>query len=508
VSPRDGEGAPPPENPGVVELHRTVDELEAKYAPEVDPEERSGSARSPDWHHTNRDGETVFPGDGAPADAAALADAPLQALNEEYFVIREGGKHFVAMKAFDPAWQREVLVRFNFSQFSARFPGAVIVRGQKAVPLPKAWLHWKGRRQYLAGVTFDPSGAAPPNPGVYNLWNGWPVEPKKGDWSVVRRHIAEVICSGDRKLEKYVIGWLCRMVQTPGEPGGVVLVLRGEEGAGKSLFGTAISRMFGPHAMAISSPRALVGQFNAHLRDLVFLLANEAIYAGDHAAVSHLKALITDETIAIEAKGIDVAESRNFLHILMTTNSAWAVPVALADRRFAVLDVSSSRVGDRAYFDALGAAVKDDGVIAAMLHDLLAAPIGNFEVRDIPSTRARDEQKQHSLEGAEAWLAHVLVTGDLGIPGPNVGGWPEWASTSDLQLAHEAWGRGARFREVVSPSTLGKTLRRFFKPERPWNAGGRRPPGYRLGTLAEARARFCEVTGLSADAEAFSLEAP
>lgn len=426
-----------------------------------------------------------------------LADeepSPLAKLNEQFFVIEEGGKHFVACEWLDPARERIAIKRYTFEEFRKRLLGQTIRQGKRVLRLADAWLEWEGRRQYLGGVVFDPSSRATA-PDVFNLWRGWPVRPQPGDWTILRDHIHAVVCGGDDDLFDYFVGWMARLVQLPHRPGEVVPVLRGKQGAGKSVVGNAFRRIFGQHALAVSSPRAVTGQFNAHLRDLVFLLANEAFFAGDRASVSTLKALITDETLFIEQKGVDAVEVPNLLHVLMTTNSEWAVPVALDDRRFVVLDVSPHRIGDRAYFHELHLAVNDDGVIAAMLHDLLAEPLDGFEVRDIPSTAARHEQMVHSLEGEQAWLFHVLALGSLGT---DAAAWTPWVPMRTLQASHEAWAKNGRFRQVTDPATLGKYLARFFKALRPRSDNPERVRGYWLGSVGEARARFCEVMGLPA----------
>lgn len=432
-----------------------------------------------------------------PAASTLLAEAPAELieLNEQFFIIEEGGKHFVATEWHDTVRNRRAIKRYTFEEFRKRYLGQQVRIGRRDLPLAKAWLEWSDRRQYLGGVVFDPSPRIPP-PDVFNLWRGWPIAPLRGDWSILRDHIHDVVCAGDDDLFKYFVSWMARLVQYPNRPGEVVPVLRGRQGAGKSVAGNALRRLFGQHAMAVSSPRAVTGQFNAHLRDLVFLLANEAFFAGDRASVSTLKALITDETLFIEQKGVDAIEVPNMLHVLMTTNSEWAVPVALDDRRFFVLDVSSHRVGDRTYFRELHEAIESDCVIAAMLHDLLSQPLDGFEVRDIPATTARYEQMIHSLETEQGWLFHILALGSLGS---DIGDWQPWVSTRMLQESHETWAKNGRFRQVTDPATLGKFLGRFFTPKRPRMGNSERERGYQFGSLAEARARFCEVMKLPPD---------
>ena len=92
------------------------------------------------------------------------------------------------------------------------------------------------------------------------------------------------------------------MLQRPHGPGMVVVVLRGREGVGKSLFGRLLRRILAQHSLAVSNPKHVVGNFNAHLRDVVFLQCDEALFAGDARQSSVLKALITDDTITIEPR--------------------------------------------------------------------------------------------------------------------------------------------------------------------------------------------------------------
>jgi hypothetical protein len=451
----------------------------------------------PDRPRNDATGSAAPPRGTRPQPAAEAPDE-LAALNEKYFIIEEGGKHFVACEWLDPMRKRRALKRYTFEEFRKRLLGQVIVLGEgrnrRVRRLADAWLEWERRRQYLGGVVFDPAGTTQGD--VFNLWRGWPIEPAVGDWTIIREHIRDVLCGGDGDLNAYVVGWLRRLVQRPDQPGEVVLVFRGLQGSGKTILGNAVRRMFGQHALAVASPRAVVGQFNAHLRDLVFLLANEAVFAGDRASTSVLKSIATDETLFIEQKGIDVVEVPNFLHIMMTTNADWAVPVARDDRRFAVFDVSRRRVGNRSYFRDVYAAVNNDAVIGAMLFDLLDAQLDGFEVRDIPETSARHEQMVHSLEGEQAWLFHVLGLGTLGA---GATAWSPWASTRVLQESHEVWARNGKYRNPTDPVTLGKYLARFFRSLRPRKDNPDRERGYWLGSLDEARAQFCKVMSLPAN---------
>jgi hypothetical protein len=148
--------------------------------------------------------------------------------------------------------------------------------------------------------------------GTYNLWSGYTVEPQPGDWSLMGRHIGEVICGGNQEYAEYVFNWVARLFQYPEKQGEVAIVTRGKKGAGKGIVARWIKNWFGQHGVHITNARHLVGNFNSHLRDCVFLFADEAFFAGDKQHESVLKGLITEETVVIEAQ--------NMLHIWMASN--------------------------------------------------------------------------------------------------------------------------------------------------------------------------------------------
>ena len=67
------------------------------------------------------------------------------------------------------------------------------------------------------------------------------------------------------------------MVQRPERQAETAIVMRGEkEGTGKGILARALLYLMGQHGYAISNAKHLTGQFNAHLRDCVFLFGDEA----------------------------------------------------------------------------------------------------------------------------------------------------------------------------------------------------------------------------------------
>lgn len=335
-------------------------------------------------------------------------------MNERHAVVRDGGKTIVINEQHDAVLGRQLITRSSFAD-TRNFYGArkVQVGETKAghpivVPLGRFWLSDCDRRQF-DGVVCAPGQNVP---GHYNLWRGFAVEAKPGDWSLLRRHIYDNICGGDQDLHNYLMAFLAHGVQRPDERPEVAVVFRGGRGTGKGVVVNEYGRLFGQHFIHVSQARHLTGHFNAHLRDAVVVFADEAYFPGDKQSEGALKMVITEPTIPIERKGQDVVVVKNMIHLLLASNHNWVVPAGLDERRFVVCDVSDAHQQDHAYFQAIVEQMQAGGR-AAMLHELLHHDASSIDLRQVPVTSALIEQKVLSMPPAERWWYQKLVTGQL-----------------------------------------------------------------------------------------------
>jgi len=343
------------------------------------------------------------------ADWLGLTDhSAVDELNEHYAVIRDGSRVRIGTTREDPYYGRETWDLMSENDFM------LLERKRKEAAI---WLQSDARREYPNGFVFDPSGLE--RDGYLNLWKGWAVEPAAGDWSLIQRHIVEVLASGNEEHGDYIIRWIAWMLQNPDKPAEVALVLKGEKGVGKGVIGRALGKLAGQHGIHLSSTFLMTGRFNAHMRDCIFLFADEALWAGDKEGEGQLKRMTTEDTLVIEGKGRDAVVTPNRLHIMMASNEDWVIPASADERRFAMFDVSSARRGDHAYFDALTAQIAGGG-LAAMLHDLLKMDLGRWHPRfDIPKTQALRTQVQHSEDPMRGLFRELLFLGQL--PGLEAG---------------------------------------------------------------------------------------
>ena len=351
-------------------------------------------------------------GNGSSASNVAWVDE----MNERYAVVNDGGTAVVFRVAYDNALNRKLIERLKPEAIKTLHDNQTVEAGTDAKGSPvyagkgSAWLKKEERREYLEGVVLEVHGDAPD--GYYNLWRGWGVEPVEGDWSLLRAHMRDVLCDGNEELDEYLFSWCARMVQKPDRQGEVAIVFRGQKGTGKGTLGNALGALLGGHYLYLSKSEQLTGRFNAHLRDSIFIFADEAFFAGDRKYEGSLKSIITEPVITIEAKHGAIVAAPNYGHLFMATNNDWAIPASSEERRYAVFNVSSERLQDFPYFKAIKEEMEAGG-LGAMLHDLLNHDIKGFNVRAVPKTEGLRDQKLLTLRGVDAWLYDCLQKGEV-----------------------------------------------------------------------------------------------
>lgn len=351
---------------------------------------------------------------GFSKNIALLADVDprIDELNDKHALVIENGKVTIITERIDVEMNRFVIDRSSAADFRLIYRNREVHVGKRTVPLGDHWLEHPLRRQYKQ-VVFDPSEQTP-RPDVYNLWRGWAVEPKPGNWSLFKAHLLNVGAAGDQELFRFIMEWLGMLVQYPHIPPGVALVWRGNQGTGKGFIARTIGKLCGQHFVHVANVRHLVGHFNAHLHDALLVFADEAFWAGDKASEGALKAIITEPTLMLERKGRDSVPFTNRTHLIVATNSEWAVPMNMDDRRFLVVDVPDTHQQDRAYFSAIRNQM-DEGGYAAMMWDLMTTYVDPTQPLRVPQTETSIEsgfkQKLMTMDHEDQWWYELLCEG-------------------------------------------------------------------------------------------------
>ena len=386
-------------------------------------------------------------------------DPNLRLMNERHAIIGNlGGKCRVIEEVDDDIMNRSRLTVSSFEDVRNRYSHMMVEVGQdkegKAIrqPLGKYWLAHPRRRQFDY-MRFMPQGD---RPGVYNLWRGFSVEPKPGDCSIYLTHLKDNVCGGVVEYYDYFIKWMARAIQYPASPGEVAIVMRGGKGVGKSIVANIFGRLFGRHYLHVANPSHLVGNFNAHLRDVICLFADEAFFAGDKKHESVLKMLVTENSIPIEQKGVDVETYPNYVHLIMAANDPHIIRASGDERRYFVLEVGDRAKQNKQFFGDMLKQINEGGLEALLFH-LQNIDLKDFQVRDVPQTDALQEQKLLSMSIDEEWWYRKLQNGRLL---DNDAEWTVEVPCDNLISDFTAYAEKWKFNRRGNETALGRFLSR------------------------------------------------
>jgi len=416
-------------------------------------------------------------------------DEVVTELNKNHAVVRVGNSVAIMEKFINDMAEQDFRI-MKQTDFTLLYRNRTININRRSVPISNIWLDSDQRKEYQ-GIIFDPDNK---DPDYYNLWTGLSRKPQKGDWSLFREHIEDIIAPG---YSDWLIAWMARVVQDPGgiRPG-TVPVLRGEQGTGKSLFVSIFGELFGKHYTTISSVKGITRQFTHYLKDNVLLFLDEGIWGGDKQSAGALKSIITEPWRMTEPKGFEAFRIKNHINLIIASNEEWIVPGGIGERRFLVLDVRNHRKGDYDYFRKMATQMYNQGGIEAMMHDLLRVNVKDVNLREIPRTEGTRDQILHSLSMIGSfWLSRLekctlVDSHDY---------WKRVVSTQKLydQYADFVRSRYAH-RNIAQQSQFGRELRSYcpaMTTLRKRHAEGRYYV-YGLPSLPECRSAFDQALGV------------
>lgn len=276
------------------------------------------------------------------------------------------------------------------------------------------------------------------NDQYINLWEGWGTSPSKipliedgepvldrdghprsiPDYSGagcqrILQHIREVWTPNDDPAFKWVVAWLANIVQKPLDKPGTGVMVYGGQGAGKSIIiEKVMSRILGRAYGLERDTKFLTADFNSTIAGKLLIFADEALFAGDLAAAQRLKTFITSESINIRELYKNGKPVENHARLFAAANAAMVMghvlPMEKDDRRWTVLKVSTHRVADRKYFDALLDEIETGGVEAFHAYLLNPALLDGIDLSLPLETEAGLEQKMSSLPPVEHFIYECL----------------------------------------------------------------------------------------------------
>lgn len=427
---------------------------------------------------------------------------PILKYNQKFAFALEGGKSVILHETKDD-FGKFFLDRISVPSFHERFAPDTTLQNERAVPTSKLWMRHPGRRTFdrvafLPGLVTDEK--------VYNLWQGFNEEPTRVDEKPTQQmvdalesfkeHLHENVCTKDKNLSNWLLGYFAHLVQRPWEKPLVALVFRGRKGVGKNTPVELVGHLVERHFIVASKSQHVLGNFNAHMEHCLLVALSEAFWSGDKKAEGVLKELITGDRHLIERKGKDVIVARNYARIVIMSNEDWVVPATTEERRFAAFDVGSGRMQDLHFFKTMKKNMKEGG-FRYLLRYFLDYDLKGLDVNQAPKTDALHNQILESLSPVQRWWRQCLLDGGIcGAPMYE----HAWPAEMPCKEFRNAFYRDAKETGVKSwlpsPSAFAKELATYVHLDSiRKQLENERHRYYKLPGLKECRALWDEKIG-------------
>lgn len=453
---------------------------------------------------------------GPDGGAAGMGHPFLDEIEARHCIVENlGGKSVVVEELLRPSTGTHEMTFSTFRAFKERYAHKLVPKGDdKFVDAGSEWIRRTAKR--YRQLEFAPKDLGP---DVLNVWRGFAVEPREdGDCGLYFEHLRHKVCGDNTEHFEWLKGWMAHAVQRPWEAPQIAVVFKGGMGTGKGIVFQYFGRLFGRHTLQVTNPEHVVGRFNRHLMDKVFIFSDETFHAGNKTHEQILKGLVTEESLFVEAKGIDGFMARRYFRLGLASNEEWCVPAASDDRRFFVLDLGPKVMGDaeaKAYFDPLCDQMNRPENLGNLLWQLQQVDLSKWDPRRRPKTAALADQQIQSLDPAASFLHGILCSGELPNDFESVprNEWAEgatWRGTGAFVDALEAQARGRFATRRAVEMALSSAFKRFLPAAQKGKVGkgDDRRNGWVLPSLGDCRAAFENAVGQKLGWDGATVEAP
>ena len=228
--------------------------------------------------------------------------------------------------------------------------------GGKTKKFINTWLEDPDKRRYDDFGNYPKESMCPEN--CYNMWKPFPVKSITEYSNIVKcikaldfylEHI-KVLCNHDEKVFEFVCIWIAQMFQYP-EHKSIEIIFISEEGVGKGLLLEFFKTIMGgsKRCWETTSPeKEVFGHFNGAMKDAFLVCFNEVNKSNFYNLNDKKKAIITDNNININIKGVPEFNIASYHRFIAFTNNP--EPATKNARRDIFIRCSNEKVGDTEYF--------------------------------------------------------------------------------------------------------------------------------------------------------------
>jgi hypothetical protein len=275
----------------------------------------------------------------------------------------------------------------------------------KLVSLGQAWVT-NERRRNAPRVVMAPEHPATLPDGSINSWKGFTCVSKAGDVrpfiDLLKRLIPDV------NERRYVLIWLAYLVQNPEARFFVALVIWSlQQGTGKNLLFETVTSLFNKRHTKVVGQEVFNDGFTDWQAHKVVVICDEVSSTDKRSTSDRIKGWITATDNTINAKNEPKFTQDNLIKYIFLSNHADAVFLNETDRRFFVVEATSTRLPS----DFADEYVKwrDSDGRSALRNYLVNINTKEFNPKaPAPSSNAKREMVEDNKSDLERWVDETL----------------------------------------------------------------------------------------------------
>ena len=283
--------------------------------------------------------------------------------------------------------------------------------GFNTLPFINKWVGFTHNIRRKDDVDIYPNSKVCPE-NIFNLWRPFAMElftepytHKQTALNFILNHI-RILCNHDENVYDYFIKWIAQMIQYPHIKTIMPTFISGE-GSGKGTLFKLFEKMLGDEKVfeTTDPSRDVWGNFNGMMCNCFLVNLNELSKKDTMEAEGKIKGLITDNSLAINQKGIPQYKIKSYHRFITTTNREEPINSTNGDRRNLIIRSSDEKKGDYIYFEMMHNYLEDNDVIRTC-YDYFKGIEGMDKFKDIhiPQTEYQTNLKELSKSPIEQWL--------------------------------------------------------------------------------------------------------
>jgi hypothetical protein len=321
----------------------------------------------------------------------------------------------------------EMVNDFGMQDFSTLFGNSQVFvvndhGSSRFVAAPEVWVKNPNRRTVTTFFDMDPSKIEfTEESSRYNMFRGFTFKPCSYDEAsseareallTIQEHIFENVCGANTEINNLFWAWLSQTVSTPKKKLITVpCLISDQRGTGKSVISNMMARLLDPYSATVTAG-ALVASFNSVFSNKKFVAIEEMYRTDSKSFNSIIRDIASSPTILIKEKYKVERIDQNLINLMITSNYLDCVEAHTTERRFAILEVKPTWVGQKKKWDRLIPFLDrynlDNGLLGG---ELLADKWLSYDTSKLLSLVDNTYNRTVSLDPVRSFLFEAVSSG-------------------------------------------------------------------------------------------------